>query len=176
MIWLTPSWMRCWRYGRGWRYYARGRNLHKTAQLCRDQFDGQLPDDPDSWKAFPGIGVANGQCDCRPGFRSTCPRSWTATPKAGLLPVMPVLPAGPTDRPYCASSGKAADQRTPDGSRRRLHPGHHGSRRTGVHTAASLPVPECPVAADCRARLDERIAELPGKKPRRERPLREPRC
>ena len=37
-------------------YYARARNLHKTAQQICDQHSGQFPDDPDSLQQLPGIG------------------------------------------------------------------------------------------------------------------------
>lgn len=37
-------------------YYARGRNLHKAAQMVRDQFDGKFPDDIDEIQNLPGIG------------------------------------------------------------------------------------------------------------------------
>ena len=36
-------------------YYARARNLHKTAQTIRDQFDGQFPTDFDDVLALSGI-------------------------------------------------------------------------------------------------------------------------
>jgi len=37
-------------------YYARARNLHKAAQIIRDQFDGQFPEQFDDVIALPGIG------------------------------------------------------------------------------------------------------------------------
>lgn len=37
-------------------YYARGRNLHKSAQQCVEQHDGQLPTCPDALARLPGIG------------------------------------------------------------------------------------------------------------------------
>lgn len=37
-------------------YYARGRNLHKTAQLCMQTHNGQLPEDVEALIQLPGIG------------------------------------------------------------------------------------------------------------------------
>jgi len=37
-------------------YYARARNLHKTAQIIRDQFDNKFPENFDDVIALPGIG------------------------------------------------------------------------------------------------------------------------
>lgn len=37
-------------------YYSRARNLHKAAQIIRDQHDGQFPSDMTGMEALPGIG------------------------------------------------------------------------------------------------------------------------
>lgn len=37
-------------------YYARGRNLHKAAQRCMQEHDGQLPVSPQQLQDLPGIG------------------------------------------------------------------------------------------------------------------------
>ena len=37
-------------------YYARARNLHKTAQIVRDEYDGVFPDTKEYLVALPGIG------------------------------------------------------------------------------------------------------------------------
>lgn len=37
-------------------YYARGRNLHKTAKICVEELDGEIPATLESLQALPGIG------------------------------------------------------------------------------------------------------------------------
>ncbi len=37
-------------------YYARGRNLHRAAQQIRNQHQGRFPDHPDALMALPGVG------------------------------------------------------------------------------------------------------------------------
>lgn len=37
-------------------YYSRARNLHRSAQICLDQHDGELPRDVEQLAALPGIG------------------------------------------------------------------------------------------------------------------------
>lgn len=37
-------------------YYSRARNLHKTAKLLAEKYDGELPSDPELLKTFPGMG------------------------------------------------------------------------------------------------------------------------
>jgi len=44
------------RYWSGLGYYARGRNLHKTAQIIDSRFQGEFPRQIDVLKSFPGIG------------------------------------------------------------------------------------------------------------------------
>lgn len=39
-------------------YYARARNLHKTAKICQQNYDGQLPDNLDELVALAGIGLS----------------------------------------------------------------------------------------------------------------------
>jgi len=39
-------------------YYARARNLHKTAVKCMSQHKGQLPERPEQLSALPGIGLS----------------------------------------------------------------------------------------------------------------------
>lgn len=39
-------------------YYARARNLHRSAQICVDQFGGRLPDTAPALAELPGIGLS----------------------------------------------------------------------------------------------------------------------
>lgn len=151
-------------------YYARGRNLHKTAQLCRDQFDGQLPDDPEQLESLPGIGRSTANAIVAQAFDRRAPildgnAKRVVARHAGIA-------GWPGQTPVLRELWQAADQRTPD-DRAADYTQAIMDLGALVCTRSKPACPECPVAADCRARLDERIAELPGKKPRRERPLRE---
>jgi A/G-specific adenine glycosylase len=38
-------------------YYARARNLHRTAQICRRELGGRIPSDIDTLQGLPGIGA-----------------------------------------------------------------------------------------------------------------------
>jgi A/G-specific adenine glycosylase len=37
-------------------YYSRARNLHRAAQMVLEEYDGQLPQDPETLRKLPGIG------------------------------------------------------------------------------------------------------------------------
>ncbi len=151
-------------------YYARGRNLHKAAQLCRDQFDGQLPDDPDRLESLPGIGRSTANAIVAQAFDRRAPIldgnvKRVVARHAGIA-------GWPGQTVVLQKLWKAADERTPD-DRAADYTQAIMDLGALVCTRSKPDCPECPVAADCRARLDDRIDELPGKKPRRERPLRE---
>lgn len=45
-------------------YYARARNLHRTARIVRDAHAGQLPQDPEALAALPGIGRSTAGAIC----------------------------------------------------------------------------------------------------------------
>jgi A/G-specific adenine glycosylase len=49
----TDDVLACWS---GLGYYARARNLHKTAKICVDEYGGQLPRSPAALAGLPGIG------------------------------------------------------------------------------------------------------------------------
>ena len=44
------------KHWQGLGYYSRARNLHKGAQMVREQFGGEFPKEPDKVKKIPGIG------------------------------------------------------------------------------------------------------------------------
>ena len=41
---------------KGLGYYSRARNLHRAAQIVREEYHGRLPEDPGALKALPGVG------------------------------------------------------------------------------------------------------------------------
>jgi len=45
--------LRAWK---GLGYYARARNLHRTAEVVRERYGGRLPRDPDALAELPGVG------------------------------------------------------------------------------------------------------------------------
>src|SRR5207302_651857 len=44
------------RFWEGLGYYRRARHLHQTARRLVADHAGRFPDDPEVWRAFPGIG------------------------------------------------------------------------------------------------------------------------
>jgi len=145
-------------------YYSRARNLHRSANICMQQYAGQLPDTPEQLEALPGIG------------RSTA----NAIISQSSDRILPILD-GNVKRVLARHAGVAgwpgqskvaqqlwqlAEQRLP-------------SKNGANYTQASMDLgamlckrthpdcQQCPVSADCFALQHYQIAELPGKKPKR---------
>lgn len=151
-------------------YYARARNLHQCARICFDQYGGELPDHPEALEALPGIG--------RSTAHAILAQAWNR--RAAILDgnVKRVLARHAGIDGWPGRSGvlrqlwQEAEARTPD---------EHAADYTQaiMDLGAGLCTPRrpacllCPVHADCRARIEDRSDELPGKKPPRVRPRRE---
>lgn len=150
-------------------YYARGRNLHKTAQIITEQFNGEFPKTQDELESLPGIG------------RSTAGaiRAISMQQHAAILDgnVKRVLArhgavAGWPGQPAVAKELWAvAESLTPES-------------RTADYTQAIMDLgaticvrsrpkcSDCPVAADCAAFSQDLTAQYPGKKPKKDKPVK----
>lgn len=151
-------------------YYARARNLHRTARLCRAEYDGELPADLDALTALPGIGRSTAGAILALGFRQ---RAAILDGNARRVLARYHAVAG---RPEKAATLRAlwqlAEWQTP----------HHD---VAAYTQAimdlgasvctrTVPTCECcPLAVDCLARREGTQALYPVPRPQRTRPLRE---
>jgi A/G-specific adenine glycosylase len=151
-------------------YYARARNLHAAAGEIVAHHGGELPRDPQALQALPGIG------------RSTAAAilALAHDERHAILDgnVKRVLARHAGIEGWSGGSAVArllwaeAEARTPD-------------RRVAAYTQAIMDLGAtlcrrtrprcalCPVAADCVARVEGRVAELPTPRPRRAQPVRE---
>jgi A/G-specific adenine glycosylase len=151
-------------------YYSRARNLHRAAQLVMGEHGGTFPRTQEDLEALPGIG------------RSTASaiRSFAYGARAPILD-------GNVKRVFARHAGVAgypglpkveklmwemAQERLPQGD---LEPYIQGLMDLGATLCArgKPRCKDCPVAADCVALRDNRTAELPTRKPKKELPQRE---
>jgi A/G-specific adenine glycosylase len=150
-------------------YYARARNLHKTAQSIRDQHQGEFPLTLDEVVALPGIG------------RSTAGAilSLAADQRHAILDgnVKRVLArhdaiAGwPGKMTVASELWSAAERNTPE---KRVSQYTQAIMDLGATLCTrSLPsCNRCPVSSDCEALKRGSIADYPGRKPKVKKPLR----
>ncbi|MFO0523124.1 MAG: A/G-specific adenine glycosylase [bacterium] len=162
-------------------YYARARCLQRAAVQVMERHGGRFPEDFDAVLALPGIGRSTAGAICAFAFgqrhaildgnvkrvlaRHAGIEGWAGEPavlaalwaeSVARLPA-PVRAAGPLP---------------------------HGDPDIGTYTQALMDLGagpcarsrprcgECPVAADCSARLSGRIAAIPAPRPKREMPRR----
>lgn len=150
-------------------YYSRARNLHAAAQRVATEHGGKVPADFNALVALPGIGASTAAAICAQAFGQR-----HAILDANVKRVL-ARHAGvegwPGRSPVTRRLQAQADARLPDV---RLADYTQAIMDLGARlcTPRKPACPECPVAADCRAHREQRTAELPAAKPRRERPER----
>ena len=158
------------RHWSGLGYYARARNLHRAARVVRDDHGGEFPTRIDEVMALPGIG------------RSTA----GAILALALNQVHPILD-GNVKR--VLSRHEAIDGwpgKTAVASRLwELAESHTPKARTSAYTQAIMDLgatlctrsnpacSRCPVSEDCKAYEAGTVAAYPGRKPKRDKPLRQ---
>jgi A/G-specific adenine glycosylase len=153
-------------------YYRRAHYLHAAAVAVMDQHGGAFPRDAATLVTLPGIG------------RSTAAAIavFAAGERAAILDgnVKRVLArhAGIDGWPGApkveAALWDIAEQRLPDGDTEAYTQGLMDLGAT-LCTRSSPQCDACPVAADCVALRDDRIAQLPAARPRKPLPQREVR-
>jgi A/G-specific adenine glycosylase len=151
-------------------YYARARNLHRAAQILRGSHGGVFPEDFDAVASLPGIG------------RSTAGAilSLSANQRHAILDgnVKRVLArhqavdGWPGQSAVLARLWELAERYTPD---ERIGDYNQAMMDIGamICTRSRPRCDLCPIGGDCCARAQDAQAEYPGRKPRKQIPVRE---
>lgn len=150
-------------------YYSRGRNLHKAAQLCVEQHAGELPTDPEILETLPGIG------------RSTA-NAIIAQAHDQVLPILDGnvkrvmarhagIAGWPGQSAVATKLWQAATERLP-GSRGADYTQAIMDLGATLCTSRRPSCELCPVHNDCYARNANKQDELPGRKPKKQIPLK----
>jgi A/G-specific adenine glycosylase len=151
-------------------YYARARNLHKAARLVRDEHGGAFPESFDAVVALPGIGrstagaILSIACGQRhPILDGNVKR---------VLARHAAVDGWPGTTRVADTLWSLADDLTPTG---RVADYTQAIMDLGATlcTRSRPACADCPVAADCRAFAAGDVDRYPGRKPKREKPLRQ---
>jgi A/G-specific adenine glycosylase len=151
-------------------YYARGRNLHRAARICMAQHGGALPSDAAALEALPGIGRSTAHAILAQAFDQRAPILDGNVKR--VLARHRGIAGWPGQADVTRQLWAAADALTPDDNAADY-------TQAIMDLGATVCRPrrpdcgQCPVAVDCIAQREDRVDELPGRKPRRERPERE---
>jgi len=151
-------------------YYARARNLHRAANVILSEHGGAFPDTLDEVTALPGIGPSTAGAilslsrdERHPILDGNVKRVLARHAAVGGWPGKTAVQQ---------QLWELAEQRTP-------------TSRVGAYTQAimdlgatlctrSKPACErCPVVSDCEAHAANTVADYPGRKPKKAKPLRQ---
>jgi len=158
--------LRCWS---GLGYYARARNLHKTAGIIQRNFHGRIPDDPATLQSLPGIGRSTAAAILA---LSTNQRHTILDGNVKrVLCRYHAVPGWPGQTVVSKHLWTLAEQHTP-------------ARRVADYTQAIMDLgatlctrgkprcADCPLGSDCQARQQDRVSDYPQPRPRRTLPHR----
>ena len=151
-------------------YYARGRNLHKAAQMIVRDFAGKFPETLDEVIALPGIGrstagaILSIACGKRyPILDGNVKR---------VLGRFYALEKWPGEKAAENWLWQRADELTPP---ERFADYTQAIMDLGATlcTRAKPQCTDCPIATGCQALEQNRVAEFPFKKPKKEKPVKQ---
>ena len=151
-------------------YYARARNLYKAAKIVTEQYNGEFPDSQEALEDLPGIGRSTAGA-----IRAIAFKQHASILDGNVKRVLAryyAVDGWPGDNKVAMLLWQHADELTPP-------------KRTADYTQAimdlgatlcvrSRPLCDlCPVKENCLARRENRISDFPGKKPKKEKPVKQ---
>ncbi|MEM7220351.1 MAG: A/G-specific adenine glycosylase [Pseudomonadota bacterium] len=150
-------------------YYARARNLHRTAQTAVSEHGGRLPEDPEALESLPGIGRSTANAIVAQALNRRAPILDGNVKR--VLARHALVEGFPGSTAVQRRMWLVADEYTPateaaDYTQAIMDLGATLCVRRKPRCEA------CPVHADCGARLADRVSELPTRKPKRDKPVR----
>ena len=145
-------------------YYARARNLHRAAQVVRDEHGGIFPTGLDAVMALPGIGRSTAGAILAISAGSRHPILDGNVKR--VLTRFYAIDGAPDENATLEELWRLAEENTP-------------AKHVAVYTQAIMDLgatlctrgkprcDDCPIAHDCRARIEGRQGELPAVKRKR---------
>ena len=151
-------------------YYARARNLHKAAQRVRDDFAGRFPETFDDVLALPGIGRSTAGA-----ILSLSLQQHHAILDGNVKRVLArhfAIGGWPGRTSVANQLWACAEKLTPE---KRVAAYNQAMMDLGatVCTRTRPACDSCPLQEGCEALKMGRIGELPGRRPKKAKPLRE---
>ncbi len=151
-------------------YYARARNLHKAAIVVRDDHGGEIPASYEEIVALPGIGRSTAGAILSLAFEQRHP-ILDGNVKRVLARHMAIA-GWPGKTAVAKRLWRAAELHTP---KKNISTYTQAIMDLGatICTRSTPSCGACPVHGDCRALHSGAIDELPGRKPRRAKPMKQ---
>ena len=150
-------------------YYARARNLHKTAQIISQDFNGNFPNTVDALEELPGIGRSTAGAILSLGHGLYAPILDGNVKR--VLARHFAVDGWPGKTAVQKRLWELSDELTP-----REECGNYNQAMMDIGaTVCTRTKPEChrcPIAATCTAFASNTIELYPGKKPRKAKPIK----
>ncbi|AXQ31831.1 A/G-specific adenine glycosylase [Solimonas sp. K1W22B-7] len=150
-------------------YYARARNLHRCAQVVMSEHGGEFPRDIELLQSLPGIGrstaaaiLSQAHGDRHAILDGNVRRVLSRHAAIEGWPGAPAL----QKKLWALSESLLPQARLADYTQAIMDLG------ASVCATRKPACAACPLNADCQAYLQNRVAQIPGPKPKRERPER----
>jgi A/G-specific adenine glycosylase len=149
-------------------YYSRARNLHAAAQIIVNRLRGRFPRRFEAVAALPGVGRSTAAAICVFAYGTRQPILDGNVKR--LLARHRGIKGYPGDKRVADRLWREAERLLP---RRDIETYTQGLMDHGAAICVRRPrCPECPVREDCIARRRGWVDQVPGPRPRKERPRR----
>ncbi|NRB39326.1 MAG: A/G-specific adenine glycosylase [Pseudomonadales bacterium] len=151
-------------------YYSRARNLHKSAQMIMQDFNGEFPTNQEDVMLLPGIGQSTSGAICSIAYKQP-----TAILDGNVKRVLARVFAvegwpGKSDvlkRLWSIAEAHTPTQRVNDYTQAMMDLG------ATLCTRSKPACTQCPVQEHCQAHKQDNVQSYPGKKPRKILPVKE---
>jgi A/G-specific adenine glycosylase len=151
-------------------YYARARNLHKTAKIIKEKYRGAFPKTVDELSQLPGIGRSTA------GAILSFSKNISATILDGnvkrVLIRFHAVEGWPSDLKIQNQLWKIAEQYTPQKNIKEYNQAMMDLGAT-LCTRSKPNCISCPLKTNCKAYELNLVAQLPSKKPKQNRPQKQ---
>ncbi len=157
-------------YWTGLGYYARARNLHKTAQMITQQYNGEFPTDLEAMNALPGIGRSTAAAVLSSVYKQ--PHAILDGNVKRTLARSFAVEGWPGKKTVENQLWQHAEQHTPD---KDVDKYNQAMMDMGamICTRSKPKCTICPVEKLCTANKQGNPLDYPGKKPKTTKPVKE---
>lgn len=151
-------------------YYARARNLHKAAKMVVELYDGEFPKDIEKLNALPGIGRSTAAAVLSSVYN--LPHAILDGNVKRTLARSFAIEGWPGQKRTENALWDIAEQHTPA---TRVEQYNQAMMDMGalVCTRSKPKCSLCPIESFCVAKKQENVLDYPGKKPKKEKPIKE---
>lgn len=151
-------------------YYARARNLHKTAQIVQQQYAGEFPTDLEVMNALPGIGRSTAAAILSSVYKQ--PHAILDGNVKRTLARCFAVEGWPGQKKVENKLWEIAKTHTPSQDVDKYNQAMMDMGAI-VCTRSKPKCDLCPVSEYCQAKAQQRQLDFPGKKPKKQKPIKE---